>query len=158
MTTAAAAATTTTSQASTETNENENIETLNGAASVINDEKNQKINEPEGTSESAIETAIASSSAAMKAPSTTIMTSTTSASNDGVSRGVGSNKAVVNRSPPVPSSSPPGGDSIVRRLKAERKALLDAGAGYSVSHPLVKRIDRALAEASGRLGGASGGI
>jgi hypothetical protein len=155
MTTAAAA--TTTSQASTETNENENIETINGSASVINDEKNQKINEPEGTSESAIETATASSSAAMKAPSTTtLMTSTIS--NDGVSRGIGSNKAVVNRSPPVPSSSPPGGDSIVRRLKAERKALLDAGAGYSVSHPLVKRIDRALAEASGRLGGASGGI
>jgi hypothetical protein len=56
------------------------------------------------------------------------------------------------------SSSPPGGDSLVRRLKAERKALLDAGAGYSVSHPLVKRIDRALSEASGKLGGGGGGI
>ena len=56
-------------------------------------------------------------------------------------------------------SSPPGGDSLVRRLKAERKALIDAGAGYSVSHPLVKRIDRALAEASGKLGsGGSSGI
>ena len=54
------------------------------------------------------------------------------------------------------SVAPPGGDSLVRRLKAERKALLDAGAGYSVSHPLVKRIDRALAEASGKLGGGGG--
>ena len=36
------------------------------------------------------------------------------------------------------------------RLKRERRALLEAGAGYSAGHPLVRRIDRALHEAKAK--------
>lgn len=41
--------------------------------------------------------------------------------------------------------------SVISHLKTERRALLSSSAGYTVSHPMIRRIDRALVEAEGAM-------